>query len=303
MTSSNLTRGIRAAQAGLLTNVVLVLVKLLAGIVGNTYALIADAVESSADIFSSLIVWGGLSVAAAPADKEHPFGHGKAEAIAGAAVSLMLILAAIGIAIAAVREIITPHQIPAAFTLFVAGGVILIKETLFRRVFKVGSETGSGAVQADAWHHRSDAISSAAAFIGIAVARLGGPGWESADDWAALVAAAVVAVNGVRMLLPAIHDLMDRMPEGPVVELVESAARSVPGVRDVEKLRVRKLGMGYSVDVHVQADPAMSLNDAHVLSGKVKAAIREALPAVFDATIHMEPFEGSGLQVVQNDGA
>jgi cation diffusion facilitator family transporter len=293
MIDTNTTRGIRAAQAGLVTNITLVLVKLLAGIFGNTYALIADAVESSTDIFSSLIVWGGLSVAATPPDKEHPFGHGKAEAIAGATVSLMLILAAVGIAVAAVREIITPHEMPAPWTLAVAGGVILVKEILFRRVFKVGSETGSGAVQADAWHHRSDAISSAAAFIGIAIALWGGPGWESADDWAALVASAVVGFNGLRLLRPAIHDLMDRMPEGPVVEKVAEAAQSVEGVRAIEKLRVRKLGMGYSVDIHVQADPAMPLRDAHSLGGRVKAAIRAALPAVFDVTIHMEPFESS----------
>jgi cation diffusion facilitator family transporter len=293
MIDTNTTRGIRAAQAGLVTNITLVLVKLLAGIFGNTYALIADAVESSTDIFSSLIVWGGLSVAATPPDKEHPFGHGKAEAIAGATVSLMLILAAVGIAVAAVREIITPHEMPAPWTLAVAGGVILVKEILFRRVFKVGSETGSGAVQADAWHHRSDAISSAAAFIGIAIALWGGAGWESADDWAALVASAVVGFNGLRLLRPAIHDLMDRMPEGPVVEKVAEAAQSVEGVRAIEKLRVRKLGMGYSVDIHVQADPAMPLRDAHSLGGRVKAAIRAALPAVFDVTIHMEPFESS----------
>ena len=293
MADARITRAIRAAQAGLVTNVALVLVKLLAGIFGNTYALIADAVESSTDIFSSLIVWGGLSIAGTPPDKEHPFGHGKAEAIAGAAVSLILILAAVGIAVAAVLEIITPHEMPAPWTLAVAGGVIVIKEVLFRRVFKVGSEIGSGAVQADAWHHRSDAISSAAAFVGIAIALWGGPGWESADDWAALVAAAVVGFNGVRLLRPAIHDLMDRMPEGPVVGRITAAAETVEGVRAIEKLRVRKLGMGYSVDVHVQADPAMPLHDAHILGGKVKSAIRKAVPSVSDVTIHMEPFESS----------
>ena len=291
MTDINTTRGIRAAQAGLLTNIVLVLVKLLAGIFGNTYALIADAVESSADIFSSLIVWCGLSVAATPPDKDHPFGHGKAEAIAGAAVSLMLIFAAIGIAVAAVGEIIHPHETPAAWTLAVAGAVLVVKEILFRRVIKVGTETGSGAVKSDAYHHRSDAISSAAAFIGIAIALWGGPGWESADDWAALVAASIVGFNGVRMLRPTINDLMDRMPEGPVVEKVAAAAKAVEGVQAIEKLMVRKLGMGYSVVVHVQADPAMPLRDAHALGGKVKAAIRADVPTVLDVTVHMEPFE------------
>ncbi len=291
--SAGLRRGIRAAQAGLAANVALVLVKLLAGIFGHTYALIADAAESSTDIFSSMIVWAGLSVAALPADEEHPFGHGKAEALAGAAVSLLLLLAAVGIAAAAVHEILTPHELPAPFTLWVAAGVIAVKEALYRRVHRVGTETGSGAVQADAWHHRSDALSSLAALVGIAIARWGGPGWESADDWAALVAAAVVAFNGVRLLRPAVHDLMDRMPEGPVVERVAAAAQSVQGVRAIEKLKVRKLGTGYYVDVHVQADPALSLREAHVLSGRVKSAVREAVPPVFGASIHMEPFEGA----------
>src|SRR5947209_14729639 len=158
MTDAKIARGIRAAQAGLVTNVVLVLVKLLAGVFGNTYALVADAVESSTDIFSSLIVWGGLSVAAAPADKEHPFGHGKAEAIAGATVSLMLILAAVGIAVAAIREIVTPHETPAPWALAVAGGVIVAKEVLFRRVFKVGSETGSGLAPRRAYHQREGEV-------------------------------------------------------------------------------------------------------------------------------------------------
>jgi cation diffusion facilitator family transporter len=169
--------------------------------------------------------------------------------------------------------------------------VIVVKEVLFRRVFRVGNETGSVAVQVDAWHHRSDAISSAAAFIGIGIALKGGPGWESADDWAALVAAAIVAGNGVRILRPAIQDLMDRMPDRAIVEQVAMAARSVEGVLAIEKLKVRKLGTGFYVDIHVQADPQLSLREAHILGGKVKSAIRASLPAVFDASIHMEPFE------------
>lgn len=289
MSDADIRRAIRAAQTGLATNIVLVLVKLLAGFFGHAYALVADAAESSTDIFSSLIVWGGLNAAATPPDEDHPFGHGKAEAIAGAAVSLILILAAVGIAAAAVKEIITPHEVPHTFTLAVAGGVIIVKEILFRRIIKIGQETNSGAVQAEAWHHRSDAISSAAAFIGIAIAILGK--WAAADDWAALVAAGVMAFNGVRMLRPAIHDLMDRMPDGDVVQQIAAAARSVEGVLAIEKLKVRKLGMRYYVDIHVQADPNLTLHFSHILSGKVKSAIRQAVPAVLDASIHMEPFD------------
>jgi len=283
-------RSIRWAQAGLLTNAVLVIVKFVAGIVGNATALIADAVESSADIFSSLIVWTGLSVAARPADDNHPYGHGKAESIAAAVVSLMLLGAAVGIAIMAIREIRIPQHLPAPFTLFVAAGVIIIKEILYRRVSRVGKETGSTAVTADAWHHRADAISSLAAFIGISIALLGGKGWETADDWAALVAAVVVAVNGVRTLRPAIAGLMDEAPDRTVKERALDAASSVAGVRSVENLNVRSYGLGFYVDLHVKADPDISLEEAHEIAAKVKYAILEAIPSVASVLVHMEPY-------------
>ena len=290
MTSAT-SRAIRWAQAGLLTNAVLVLVKLIAGILGNANALVADAVESSADIFSSLIVWTGLSIASRPADENHPFGHGKAEPIAAAVVSLMLLGAAVGIALMAFREILRPHQSPAPFTLFVAAGVILIKEALYRRVVRVGRETGSTVVVADAWHHRSDAISSGAAFVGIAIALIGGQGWEAADDWAALVAALVITVNGARTLRPALSGLMDEAPDRSVWVVAHDAASRVEGVLRVEKLHVRSSGTGYYVDLHVQADPQLSLEAAHEIGAVVKYAIREAIPRAVNVLVHMEPYK------------
>lgn len=295
---SDAQRGIRAAQTGILINAALAATKLVAGIVGNTYALVADAVESMADIFGSMIVWGGLHVAAIPADEDHPFGHGKAEALAATVVSLMLLGAAAGIGIEAVREIRTPHHVPAPWTLVVLVAVMIVKWTLSRRVHTVGAETGSTAVQADAQHHLSDAITSAAAFIGISVALVGsryrgGTGWESADDWAALVASAVIAFNGVSMLRASVHDLMDRMPGQDVVDPIRQAALAVADVRAIEKLHVRKTGMAYQVTLHVQTDPTMSLQAAHVLSGRVKSAIRAESPRVTDVLVHMEPYEVS----------
>ena len=291
--SSAATRSIRWAQAGLLVNAVLVLVKLIAGIIGHANALVADAVESSADIFSSLIVWMGLSIASRPADEDHPYGHGKAEPLAAAVVSLMLLGAAIGISIMAIREIVTPHHLPAPFTLFVAAGVIIIKETLYRRVSRVGREVGSTAIAADAWHHRADATSSLAAFIGISIALWGGRGWEAADDWAALVAAMLVAINGVRTLRPAISALMDEVPDRAVKEKAMQAALRVIGVQQIENLNVRGSGLGFYVDLHAQADPAMSLEEAHEIAAKVKYAIREAIPSVVSVLVHMEPYRAS----------
>lgn len=292
---SHAERGMRAALLGLVVNAVLVVVKLLTGIAGHSYALIADAIESSTDIFSSLVVWGGLRLTTRPADEDYPYGYGKAESLAASIVSLMLLGAAIGIAAAAVVEIATPNRAPAVFTLPVLAVVIAVKEVLSRMVLRVGSETGSTAVEADAWHHRSDALTSAAAFIGIAVALWGGPGWESADDWAALAAAAIIAANGARLLRSTIRDLMDRVPEELDVEKIAAAAEGVEGVRATEKLRVRRVGMEYFIDLHVQADPQLSLRAAHNLSGKVKGAIRAAFPAVGGVLIHMEPYEGEEL--------
>ena len=284
-------RGIRSAQLGLVVNTLLAITKLVAGILGNAYALVADAVESTADIFSSLIVWGGLQIATRQADDEYPFGYGKAEPLAATVVSLLLIGAAAGISVEALREIRTPHHTPAPFTLIVLVAVIVVKEVLFRRVLKVSDEVSSTAVKADAWHHRSDAITSAAAFLGISVALLGGPGWESADDWAALAAAGVIVVNAIRLLRPAIGDLMDKSPGAHLLERIGEAARATTDVRHIEKLKVRKAGLQYYVDLHVQADPALSLHDAHILSGRVKTAIRAAVPQVAGVLIHMEPHE------------
>jgi cation diffusion facilitator family transporter len=287
-------RGIRAAQAGLLANAALSLVKLIAGILGNSYALIADAIESGADVFSSIVVWRGLRIASRDADEEFPFGYVKAEPLSAAVVALMLLGAAVGIAIQAAREIVTPHHAPAPFTLAVLVVVVLVKEILFRRVFAVAEEVESQAVRGDAWHHRSDAITSAAAAIGIGVALWGGDGWASADDWAALLAAGVIAWNGLAILRPAILDLMDRAADAEVVAAIEKAALGVAGVLAVEKLLARRAGLGYFVGIHVQADPALSLHEAHIIGGKVKSAISAAVPAVLDVLVHMEPYEGAG---------
>jgi len=287
----------RAAQIGILVNTALAITKLIAGVVGHAYALTADAIESTADIFSSLIVLGGLHIASQPADENHPYGHGRAEALAAAVVSLMILAAAVGIAAEAVHEILIPGTAPAPWTLIVLVVVMGIKWMLARRVSAVANEVESTAVKADASHHMSDAITSAAAFVGISIAVLGqrlggGPAWASADAIAALVASAVIFYNGAHMLRPAIDDLMDRVPDADIVRRVSAAARSVREVCDIEKLKIRKVGLQYTVDLHVQADPAMSLHDAHVVSGKVKGAIRAAMPTVDGVLIHMEPYEG-----------
>jgi cation diffusion facilitator family transporter len=288
---SSARRGIRAAQAGMLVNAALAAVKLVAGILGHTYALIADAVESSADIFSSVIVWRALDIAEREPDEKYPYGYGKAEPLGTAAVAMMLLLAAAGIAIQAVREILTPHQTPAPWTLGVLIAVMVVKFVLSSRVSQIGNAIDSTAVRADAWHHLSDAITSGAAFIGIAIAVLAGPGWESADDWAALAATLVIGYNGVSMLRAAAHDLMDRTSGDALLNSIRAAALEVPGVLAVEKVAARKAGLGHRVTIHIQADPSTSLHDAHALGGRAKARIREVLPAIDSVLVHMEPYE------------
>jgi len=283
--------GIGTARLGVLVNLLLAIFKGLAGILGNSYALIADAVESVADIAGGLVVWGGLSVASRDADHDHPYGHGKAEPLATAVVGLMLLGAALGIMIEAVRELYTPHAAPAPFTLAVLVGVVVVKETLFRRVLRAAAVDVSGAVHADAWHHRSDAITSGAAFLGISAALLGGRGWEWCDEAAAIIASFVILANGIRILRPAVHELMDGAPDESFLESVSRAALATPGVRQIEKLRARRVGTQFDVDLHVQGDPALTLHEAHILSGIVKGRIRNSVPAVCHVLVHMEPYE------------
>ena len=282
--------GIRAAQLGLLVNAALAVVKVLAGLLGNSYALIADGVESGADIFSSLIVWRGLKISGRSADEEFHFGYGKAESLASAIVALMLLGAALGVAIAAMREVVTPHHLPEPFTLVVLIAVIGIKETLFRRTIDVGNETESSAVRADAWHHRSDAITSIAALVGISIALIGGNGWESADDYAALLSSLVIGWNGWRLLRPAVSDLMDKAPDRDFLDHTIGVAAAVEGVLGIEKVAARKVGLGYFIDIHVQALPELSLYDAHILGGKVKSRLKSSIPSILGVLVHMEPF-------------
>ena len=271
------------------TNTVLSGVKLAAGIAGHSHALVADAVESFADVFSSLIVWRGVIVAAAPADEDHPYGHGKAEPLAAAVVSGMLLLAAGWIAVKAFGEITKPHQVPEPFTLVVLVAVVVVKEILFRFVRREARAVDNSAVRTDAWHHRSDAITSFAAGIGISVSLIGGRGYEAADDWAAIAAACVIAWNGWRLLRPAISELMDTAPDRKIRDEIRRLGETTPGVARVEKCFVRKMGYQFYVDMHVEVDPQMTVLRSHEIAHAVKDNIRDAKPAVSDVLVHIEP--------------
>jgi len=293
--AEKLRSGSQLAIVGILINAALAVVKIAAGIVGHCYALIADGVESTLDIFGSLAIWFGLRVAAEPPDENHPYGHGKAEAVAAIVVALIVMAAGLGLAVQSVREILTPHHAPAPFTLVVLIVVIVVKETLFRKVIHAGEQLGSTAVKTDAWHHRSDAITSAAAFVGISIALIGGPGWEPADDWAALIACGLIGYNGWRLLLPALQETMDMAAPAEVHDDVVRLARTVPGVADIDKCRIRKAGLEHYVDIHVGVDAELTVREGHRIAHHVKDAIRVAQPSVADVLVHIEPIERSAI--------
>lgn len=281
--------GMRSTVIGIAFNLLLASIKGTAGVVGHSYALIADAIESALDVTSSVVVWMGLRVSSRPPDDNHPYGHGKAEPLAALAVALALFGAAAGIAIESVREIRLPHHAPAPFTLVVLIAVIVIKETLFRYVFKVGDVTRSTAVKADAWHHRSDALTSGAAFIGISIALVGGPGYESADDWAALFASFVIAMNAYSLLWPALEELTDARPDPSLEHQVRAVAERLPEVIGTHKCHVRKMGFDYYVDLDVIVDGTMTVSRGHEIAHRVQDAIRDANPLFSKVLIHIEP--------------
>ncbi len=281
--------GLRLSKLALLINAALAAVKILAGVIGNSYVLIADGIESTADIFSSVVVWGGLRVAIIPADENHPYGHGKAESLASIIVSMLLLGAALLIAAQSVREILTPHQAPHWFTLPVLLVVIVIKETMFRFAFQAGSSIESTALKSDAWHHRSDALTSAAAFVGISIALAGGPGYESADDWAALLACGVIAWNGLRLLRAAMDEIMDATVAPDTVAAVRRLAAGVDGVINIEKCRIRKLGLHLALDIHVVVDGDLSVRRGHEIAHRVKDRLQASQHRINDVTVHIEP--------------
>jgi len=286
---ASIETGLRLSKLALVINFALAVIKIATGVLGNSYVLIADGIESTADIFSSFVVWSGLRLSALPADENHPYGHGKAETIASVIVSVLLLGAATLIAVQSIHEILTPHHAPAWFTLPVLLVVIVVKETLFRFAFRAGQSLESTALQGDAWHHRSDALTSAAAFVGISIALIGGPGYENADDWAALLACGVIAWNGLRLLRAALDEVMDASVSPDVVSDVKRLASGVEGVVAVEKCRIRKSGLHLSLDIHVVVGGDLSVRRGHEIAHQVKDRLLGSAYRINDATVHIEP--------------
>lgn len=279
----------KATYVSLVGNTILAVVKGITGILGNSYALIADAIESTTDIFSSLLVVIGIKYANKPADKNHPYGHGRLEPLITFVVVGFLIISASIIAYESVRHILTPHEVPEPYTLIVLGVIIIVKEFFYRFIKKKGKETNSTAIQADAWHHRSDAITSLTAFIGISIAIFLGDGYEAADDWAALIATVIIFYNAYRIFRPAFGEIMDEHRYQELVDKIREHALEVDGVMGTEKCFVRKTGMTYHIDLHVMVDGELTVTKGHEIAHSLKDYLLKKLPEIADILIHIEP--------------
>ncbi|HET8839355.1 MAG TPA: cation diffusion facilitator family transporter [Flavobacteriaceae bacterium] len=282
---------IRAIYFSLVGNIGLAVVKALAGIFGNSYALIADAIESTTDVFSSILVLFGLRYAVRPADENHPYGHGRIEPLITFAIVVFLVISATVIAYESIQNIQTPHESPEAWTLIVLGVIIIWKEISYRLVRKKGIETKSTSLMADAWHHRSDAITSIAAFIGISIAVIFGEGFENADDWAALFAAGFILYNSYLIFRPALGEIMDENLHEDLIEKIRKISMEVDGILNTEKCMIRKVGMKFYVDLHASVDPTISVKKGHALAHNLKDVLEKRLPELENVLIHIEPWK------------
>ncbi len=290
---TNEETAIKATYFSIVGNTLLAIIKGVAGFFGNSYALIADAIESTTDIFSSLLVLFGLKYANLPPDKNHPYGHGRIEPLITFLVVGFLITSATVIAYESIQNIGTPHDLPKPFTLLVLGAIICWKEVSYRVVMKKSNETKSSSLRADAWHHRSDAITSIAAFIGISIALLLGKGYESADDWAALFASGFIIYNSYLIFRPALGEIMDENLYDDLEATIRKVSLEVKGIIDTEKCFIRKAGMQYHIDLHAVVDGQLSVRDGHELAHKLKDTLRSTIPELGHVLIHIEPSRNS----------
>ncbi|KYG80272.1 cation diffusion facilitator family transporter [Roseivirga echinicomitans] len=288
---SNRRTAINTAIFSAIANALLAVVKGIAGVFGNSYALIADAIESTTDVFASLLVLFGLKYSTRPADENHPYGHGKAEPLITFIVVGILVISATVIAYESIQHILTPHKVPEKFTLIVLAVIVILKEIFYRFVSKKSDKTKSTSLKADAWHHRSDAITSLLAFIGISIAIYMGEGYETADDWAALLASGFIVYNAFLIFRPALGEIMDEHVYDDMIVEIRKVAESVQGVQGTEKCFVRKAGMSFLVDLHLTVKGEISVKKGHEIAHEVKNSIQNEMPEIADVLIHIEPEE------------
>jgi cation diffusion facilitator family transporter len=286
---TNEQTAVKATYFSIIGNTLLAIIKGLAGFFGNSYALTADAIESTTDIFASFLVLFGIKYSNRPADENHPYGHGRAEPLITFLVVGFLITSATIIAYESINNIGTPHELPKPWTLLVLGTIIIWKEYSFRLVMKRSLESNSSSLKADAWHHRSDAITSVAAFIGISIALFLGKGYESADDWAALFASGFIFYNSYLIFRPALGEIMDEHLNEDLITAIRKVAQQVDGIVNTEKCFIRKAGMKYHVELHAIVNSTITVKEGHTLAHTLKDTLREEIPELGHVLIHIEP--------------
>lgn len=279
---------------GTAVNAILIVLKFIAGFVGRSSAMVADAVHSLSDFISDIIVLVFVKIAGKPKDKGHDYGHGKFETLATMIIGILLFIAGIGLMINGVESVIASLngqtlERPTMLALVVALASIGSKEWLYRYTLKAGKRLNSPAVTANAWHHRSDAVSSLGTLVGIAGAMFLGDRWRILDPIAAIVVSVFIIKSGYDIVKPCIAELLEAsLPDNTEREII-TLVTSVPGIESVHNLRTRRIGNGIAIDLHAQMDGNLTLSQAHEKATAAENAIRRAFGNNSIINIHMEP--------------
>ncbi|MBL4700396.1 MAG: cation transporter [Phycisphaeraceae bacterium] len=281
----------KAAWIGLSINLALAVIKFIAGLVGQSMALLADAVNSLGDTITTTVVIVAMNVARRPADEEHPYGHTRVEAIAGSSVAIIIAVVA-ALTIWKCFEFWDASQVlPPIWTLWIAAGNVIIKESLYHYKKRVGMRIGSSALIATAWDHRSDAFCSLAVLIGLSAVLFTDGKYLHADKLAGMVVGTMILISSAKLYFMSANELLDAQGDGLLLENIRVTAALVAGVTDVEKLRVRKSGLEYFADIHVHVPPQLTVAKAHRLGHEVKDKLLTTYPRLRDVLVHIEPDE------------
>lgn len=281
--------GQRIAAAGMAISGVLALLKISAGLAGHSTAVVADGLESTADVFSSGFVLLGLTLAAKPADENHPYGHGRVEILTGLLIGLILTAGGALISFGSWERIGTPHEPLAFYVIWPLIASIVARSGMSVFKFRYGRKIGSAALSADAWHDAMDSLSAVTALIAVSLTLLDPGRFVQADRYGGFLVGLIVVFAGVRVARDTAMQLMDTMPDDDMMVRIRTAAHTVPGVLGVEKCFARKTGLRYHVDLHLEVDPQMTVRQSHLIAHEVREQILQRLDWVADVLVHVEP--------------
>ncbi|MBC8519055.1 MAG: cation transporter [Gammaproteobacteria bacterium] len=278
----------RATLIGGVINLLLSIIKMVIGIIGNSQALVADGVHSLSDLISDVMVLYATKHGGKDADDNHPYGHGRIETIITVAVGILLIAVAIGISADAIDRLFHPEQLssPGIIVLFAALVSILAKEGLYHYTLRVATQIRSNLLRANAWHHRSDALSSIVVLVGVMGTM---SGLEYLDAIAAIGVSLMVAKAGVELSRESIEELIDTGLKQEEIDTIKQTIQGVEGVRAMHRLRTRKMGANAIIDVHILVDPKLSVSEGHHIADRVESKLYEQIEDISDVTIHIDP--------------